>query len=140
MGNKTLKDLKVGDKVWTIQNGLTHLTENTKSDTYPLDINGYTYTADGRYLTRDSYPSLYLTNPFEKKVEGKYMMVSTDGEYWNKRFVIISENEKVFVESEWEFYKEIEPEETLPKAIAEISLEQIAEKFGVDVEQIRIKP
>lgn len=68
------------------------------------------------------------------------MMVSDDNEYWHKRFVIISSCDEIFVKSEWEFYKEIEKKETLPLAVAEISLEQIAEKFGLDVEQIRIKP
>lgn len=35
--------------------------------------------------------------------------------------------------------KEIETE-TFTKSITEITLEQIADKFGLDVEQIRIKP
>jgi hypothetical protein len=133
---KTLKDLKVGDAVWTIQNGI----EFVKSIEELIILeSGESYYPNGCFRLKDMYPSLFLKNPFEQKVEGKYLMVSDDNEYWHKRFVIISSCDEIFVHSEWLFAKEIESE-TLPKAIAEISLEQIAEKFGVDVEQIRIRP
>jgi hypothetical protein len=142
---KTLADLKVGDAVWTLQDGYTEVSELCPKNEYPIRAGkgAYqkSYTIDGRINNCHKYQSLFLDNPFDKKAESKLMLVSTGTSDWVEKPIIIdSITNRIFVMSDWEFYKEIEPEETLSLAIAEISLEQIAEKFGVDVEQIRIKP
>jgi len=135
---KTLKDLKVGDEVWTIQSGFAPITEINYENPFGIDVGGFSYQMDGKYFDSDIFSSLYLENPFEKKIEGKFMMVSTDGLYWTTNRVIIDNYGEIFVQSGWKFAKEIEPE-TFTKPITEITLDEIAEKFGIDVKQIKIK-
>jgi hypothetical protein len=132
---KTLADLKVGDAVWTIQTGIDFV--KSKEELIILE-SGESYYPNGCYSFKDMYPSLFLEDILNKKVEGKFMMVSTDGLYWTTNRVIIDSYGEIFVQSGWKFAKEIETE-TFTKSITEITLEQIAEKFGVDVEQIKIK-
>ncbi len=60
------KDLKVGDKVWTIQTGWSVVTSINDTINYPILIDGWaSYTTDGKWGCRDKYDSLYLSNPFE---------------------------------------------------------------------------
>lgn len=137
---KTLADLKVGDEVWI----KTEVTSVSYDGFFPIKTqSGLQFNLDGEQKVFESrrIQRLFVKNPFEKKAESKLMLVSTGTSDWiEKQIIIDSITNRVFVMSEWEFYKEIEPKETLTAlAIAEISLEQIAEKFGVDVEQIRIK-
>jgi hypothetical protein len=79
------------------------------------------------------------------------MLVSIDSINWVKRKVITQKNGKflawIFAENDeelnsvsdaasWDFAKEID---TKIEFNLELSLEEIAEKFGVNVEQIKIK-
>jgi len=134
---KTLADLKVGDEVWTIQMGYTKIIEVSNHGEYPIrTLGNHSYTKDCKYSMHNEYPSIFLENPFEimpKKIMCEWGFKHQEVE------CIVSSDKRVFVESGYSLSKEINLE-TLPKAIAEISLEQIAEKFGLDVEQIRIKP
>jgi LysM repeat protein len=132
---KTLKDLKVGDAVWTIQTGIDFV--KSIEELIILE-GGESYYPNGCYRLKDMYPSLFLENIFEKKIEPKLMLCKFIG--WTEENVIVASNGDIFVKSGYTEAKEIEPE-TLPKmdVVAEISLQEIAEKFGVDVEQIRIK-
>jgi len=140
---KKLTDLKVGDAVWTLQDGHTEVVELCPKNQYPIrTCKGFyqkSYTIDGKINSSQQFQSLFLDNPFEDKIEPKEMMCEWQGTY-KKVECIVSSDGRVFVQSGYKNAKEIEPEETLPLAISEISLEQIAEKFGVDVMQIRIKP
>jgi hypothetical protein len=133
---KKLADLKVGDAVWTVQTGIDFV--KSKAELIILE-GGESYYPNGCYRLKDMFPSLYLINPFEDKIEPKEMMCEWQGTY-RKVECIVSSDGRVFVQSGFSNAKEIEPEEALQLAIVEISIIQIAEKFGVDVEQIRIKP
>lgn len=75
------EDLRVGQKVWTIQDG--EVTINLLHINYDKPIEVYNgasyrwYSKDGFFLNTDEYPSLYLSNPFEQYPysKGEYIMV-----------------------------------------------------------------
>jgi len=60
-----LSKVKVGDSIWTIQEGWTKVSDNKDSKYYPIRTENETYTLDGRLSTDDQHPSAFLTNPFE---------------------------------------------------------------------------
>jgi len=64
------KDLKVGDKVWTIQMGWHIVTEilTDGSSYYPIRVDYASYTLDGMFGARDIYQSLYLENPLKEEL------------------------------------------------------------------------
>ena len=79
----------------------------------------------------------------------RWMMVSLDGSKWQKRKVVMTKNGKFIAwvsadtdesilkivdTTAWNYAKEIEEVHPL-----ELTLEEIAEKFGVNVNQIKIK-
>ncbi len=63
------RDLKVGDRVWTIQMGWDVVTEilTDGSSYYPIRIDYASYTLDGKFEARDKYQSLYLYDIFSTK-------------------------------------------------------------------------
>ena len=135
---KNLKDLKVGDKVYDVivGYGIVKAISEDKEDEYPIEVcfdneDTDTYGFDGRRYTSDNNPSLFLTNPFEQ--QGKDMLVRSNNSDWNVRDVIVASN-GIYVKSEWLEAKEIpEPTELI------LSMQEIADKFGVDVETLKIK-
>lgn len=146
-----LSNVKVGDTIWTTLEGNTKVTEvDPNNNRYPISTGERSYTLDGKYGRGDKYPSAFTKNPFEKiDFQERWMMVSGNGVQWEKRKVFIQKNGKYiawsFAEDEksvllaittapWKYAKEI-PD---PKEL-ELTLEQIAEKFGVSVESIKIK-
>jgi hypothetical protein len=129
---KTLADLKVGDAVWTVQTGIDFV--KSKAELIILE-GGESYYPNGCYRLKDMFPSLYLINPFEQKIEPKLMLCKFIG--WTEENVIVASNGDIFVKSRYTEVKEIEQKKNVEIAI--ITLDEIAEKFGVNVEQIRIK-
>jgi tricorn protease-like protein len=132
---KTLADLKVGDEVWTVVNGFEKVTSLKNDFLYPIVVKERIYTIEGKYGITDKYPSLFLKNPFEQKIEPKLMLCKFIG--WTYENVIVASNGDIFVKSRYTEVKEIEQKKNVEIAI--ITLDEIAEKFGVDVTQIRIK-
>jgi len=125
-----LSKLKVGDSIWTIQEGNTKVVDIVKNDDYPIKTKkGSGLTLDGKYFNTDLYPSAFLTNPFEVR----NILVGTDGVNYTERKGIIIDN-VICVESVWKYAKEIEN-----PTVTELTLEQIADKFGVDVNTLKIK-
>jgi hypothetical protein len=60
------KDLKVGDKVWTMQTGYSLVTSVSDTINYPILVDGWaSYTTDGKWGCRDKYDSLYFENPLK---------------------------------------------------------------------------
>lgn len=60
-----MKNLKIGDIVWTIQTGYAKVTSTNNTVNYPIVVDEWaSYTIDGKFGCRDKYFSLYLTNPF----------------------------------------------------------------------------
>ena len=64
-----LSSVKVGDKIWTIQEGWVQVESISKKDViYPILIKNYWYTLDGKLSEIDEHPSAFLENPFEKGI------------------------------------------------------------------------
>ena len=158
--NKTLKDLKVGDRVWNIQQGWTTIKQIDFYRSYPLSTNeGDCYTFEVKFMTIDKYPSLFLNNPFEEQkseqqeFEPRWMLVSHENIVFKKRYVVqilngfylaIDNIEKQYELDEilskqnitnvinWPYAKEIlDP--------IELTMDEIADRFGISVEQLKIK-
>lgn len=147
-----LKNLKVGDKVWTIQDGWTEVKAIVDHANLIETKAGSFYYRNGNNICTDKHPSLFLTNPFEEN-KGYWAMVSdepiNENNKGEKRFVFLWKNsrflawtnadteEKVNKEIEVNFWKyAVKIEE--PKEV-ELTIEQIAEKFNVDVKLLKIK-
>ena len=91
--------LKVGDKVWSIQEGNTEIKHLDGDSVYPIrTTNNELYKKDGCYQTNDNFPSLFKSNPFESISEyPKVMEVSN-----NENF-IQSEIRVVFKEKQGKY-------------------------------------
>lgn len=134
----SLLSVKVGDWI------KVQITEIDLNRNFPIRCgNSLSFTMNGEYLKH------YNKIAFPLEPTERWMMVSNDKDDWSKRKVIMEKNgyfltwayfdtdEKINQEmqtSYWKYAKEIEEE--LP---IEITLEEIAEKFGVNVNQIKIK-
>jgi hypothetical protein len=145
-----LSNVKVGDTIWTIHYGFAAVKEIRLSDIYPIKTKSYSYAINGKTQKSDKYPSAFTKNPFKNIVfQERWMIVSTNERQWFKRKVLMQKNgyfiawdnaetdeavEEALRVAPWQYAKEIEE----PKEL-ELTLEQIAEKFGVSVESIKIK-
>jgi hypothetical protein len=132
---KTIKDLKVGDKAYFVGLGWGIVSSDAYMSLYPISVvfdnDLISFTIDGRLNNNDKLPSLFLTNPFEQR--GEVMLVSTNGSDWYQKDVIVASN-GIYVKSEWIQAKEIEqPQELI------LSMQEIAEKFNIDVNLLKIK-
>jgi hypothetical protein len=147
-----LSNVKEGDTIWTIQEGnVVVIVRNLKEGvTYPIKTKDHSYTLDGKHQFGNKHPSAFTKNPFENVgFQERWMMVKNDGSTWFKRKAFMQKNGKFITwfsaetdeevlntecTSRWVYAKEIEE----PKEL-ELTLEEIAEKFGVSVESIKIK-
>jgi hypothetical protein len=136
----SLENVKVGDWI------KVQVTEIKDSDMFPIKCgNDLSFNKNGNYIEGGEQVAF----PLEQTE--RWMMVSDDSIRWVKRKVITNNNNKFIVwegaetdeevnnsvdTSYWNFAKEIE---TKIEFNLELSLEEIAEKFGVNVEQIKIK-
>jgi hypothetical protein len=134
-----LENVKVGDWI------KVQVTEIIEHPIYPIRCgNKLSFAENGAY-----YNDEQVAFPVEETE--RWMMVSNDSINWVKRKVIMTKNGKfiawIFAENDealnsvsdatsWDFAKEID---TKIEFNLELSLEEIAEKFGVNVEQIKIK-
>jgi hypothetical protein len=62
-----LSKVKVGDKIWTIQEGWIKVIANSE-DVYPIETELNNYTIDGKFNTYDKHPSAFLECPFGVKL------------------------------------------------------------------------
>jgi hypothetical protein len=143
-----LSNVKVGDTIWTVQDGETKVISVKNGKYHPIKTVDAIYTIDGKFLVNDQFPSAFLKNPFES--QERWVEVRDDEEEeWVRKKLIMEKNGKFIcwrnaktdeeVEESlntttWYYMREIEE----PKQI-EITLDEIAEKFGVSVEQLKIK-
>lgn len=133
----SLLNVKAGDWI-KIQ-----VTEVDLDRKYPINCNGLEFTLEGKYHEWSNEIAFPL-EPTER-----WMMVSLDGSKWQKRKVVMTKNGKFIAwvsadtdesilkivdTTAWNYAKEIEEVHPL-----ELTLEEIAEKFGVNVNQIKIK-
>ena len=135
----SLENVKVGDWI------KVQVTEISDHPRYPIRCgNMLSFAKNGVYYNDEQVA-------FPTEETERWMMVSNDSINWVKRKVITQKNGKflawIFAENDevlnsvsdatsWDFAKEIE---TKIEFNLELSLEEIAEKFGVNVEQIKIK-
>lgn len=136
----SLENVKVGD--W-IKVQVTKIDDTTK---FPIRCGEMlSFRKDGTYYRKNEEIAFPLKTP------ERWMMVSNDAINWVKRKVFmikngyflawsVAENDKEVNNANgatcWKYAKEIETEIEFN---LELSLEEIAEKFGVNVEQIKIK-
>ena len=144
-----LSNVKVGDTIWTIMEGYVKV-KKTCWDEYSINAGRWLYTINGKTFTSNKYPSAFTKNPFETiGFQERWMMVSSDEIGWVKRKVFTQKNNRFVAWNSadneesvlltvssvgWKYAEEIKE----PKEL-ELTLEQIAEKFGVSVESIKIR-
>jgi len=58
-----LSKVKVGDSIWTIQEGWAEVI-NISNLSYPIETKSKSYGLNGKYLNTNEHPSAFLTNPF----------------------------------------------------------------------------
>jgi hypothetical protein len=63
-----LSKVKVGDKIWTIQDGWTKVIKiDDEEPHFIIDTKNETYTIDGRSKRGDKHPSAFLEYPFKEQ-------------------------------------------------------------------------
>ena len=55
--------IKVGDKIWTIQDGEVEVREIEKGSALPIITTGLRYTMEGRFLVGDKHQSAFWSDP-----------------------------------------------------------------------------
>jgi hypothetical protein len=156
------KEFKPGQTAWSIELGPCRITDVEKDHDYPIkccNANGdeISYTLDGLYTDHNHGRSLFHTAPFNEdglpilSPENSILMMVGDfgcspdfvrfvcGQLSNGRFITYSDadvfseinpNEYTF----WKYAKHIQqPQEV------ELSMDEIAQKFGIDVSLLKIK-
>lgn len=124
------ENLKLGDSVWSIQAGDTKVIKIDNKANYPISTGVYSYNVKGFNYNEHKSPSLFKSNPFEYP---KMMLVSDDNKNWLER--------KVYCEDEG-FYISLSMAYNYAKelpAVNKLTMQQIADKFGYDVETIKIE-
>jgi hypothetical protein len=133
-----LSNVKVGDTIWTIKEGIVEIIKIDADEHYPIRTNTGSYTLCGKRFNNDKHPSAFLSNPFENVgFQERWLMVSNDEKSWNRRKVFMQKNgnhiawcsvetdEEVSKETDtttWKYAKEIEE----PK---ELTLEERIERL-----------
>ena len=81
-----LSKVKVGDKIWTIQEGWTNVETRTEYFEYPISTKkGYTYALDGKSHRDDIHPSAFLECQFKEEPIEKDTLVyfrNNENECW----------------------------------------------------------
>jgi hypothetical protein len=136
------EELKVGQEIWI----KAEVEQFTDSSNYPIRVLGHGFTRDGKLRLSDKDPILFLSNPFE----GSERVVEVKGDsegVWKRRVLIkmvngmplcwkkaeTLEEAKNDVDTfTWNFIRELPTKTVLTK-------QQIAEKFGVEIENLKIE-
>jgi hypothetical protein len=64
-----LSKVKVGDKIWTIEEGWTKVVDIDLDlyNKYPIETRDNTYTIDGKIDSSDKFPSAFIEYPFKEQ-------------------------------------------------------------------------
>lgn len=62
-----LSKVKVGDEIWTIEEGWTKVLSIDYSKDYPIKTKKWTYTLEGKIYSKYKYPSAFLEYPFKEQ-------------------------------------------------------------------------
>ena len=64
-----LSNLKVGDKIWTIEKGWEKVISIYYENNFPIETNNYCYNLNGKKIN-EKFPSAFLEYPFyEQEIE-----------------------------------------------------------------------
>lgn len=109
-----LRNCKVGDTILV----KAEVIEIHKNSDYPILTNvGLGYSFDGKYDKADKFPSAFLECPFVEVKE--YEVTDADNFYGLTRKGVVV-NEKLYVESHWDNFKEVEQKVTLEIPLSEL--------------------
>lgn len=127
-----LSNVKVGDKILTIQHGWTEVVNVDRTKVYSIRTNTDSYTVDGLNVSYEEYPSAFLENPFEKEITREVeeeiirgfinFHYNTQSVYSDSYLIALSSNMYKYLDQKYK---------TLPTA------EEAAEKLGITVEQLK---
>jgi hypothetical protein len=79
-----LSKVKLGDKIWTIQEDWTEVIGIEDGETYPIKTTITSYTLDGERVKGDKHPSAFSEYPFkEQPIEKDTLVWFKDHEYEN---------------------------------------------------------
>ena len=62
-----LSKVKVGDKIWTIEDGWTKVLSTDYSELHPIETRNGSYTINGRNSSKHKFPSAFLEYPFKEQ-------------------------------------------------------------------------
>lgn len=149
------KEFKVGDKVYDIRYGWGIVEDDKFSECYSIYVTfdierNNTYTKEGKYEIDDINPTLSHTEYSIHSTQSEYpkvMEVSNCGMEWHKRVVFTEKVGRFIAWTQAESFEEAEDEACTHdwkyarevQEPREISIQEIADKFGISVEEVRIK-
>lgn len=136
-------ELKVGQRVWSAQQGYVTIRDITGSERYPIVVYSSEsnkenrFTRDGHWFQSDLLPTLFLDCPFVE--EERVVEVSNAGENWCKMTLVFKIPQGFVCYNHhdanikgglqvWNFMRELQPEpikEEDPKII-EVSMDDVA--------------
>jgi hypothetical protein len=96
-----LSKVKVGDRIFTIEDGLVNVISIDDTDKYPIETDSSScYTIDGKRARDDKYPSAFLEYPFKEQPIEKDTLVyyrDDEEESWKFGYYAYFKNRKHFV-------------------------------------------
>jgi hypothetical protein len=95
-----LSKVKVGDKIWTIEDGWTKVVDINLDYTYPIETRNNTYELDGKVNKDDKYPSAFLEYPFKDQPIEKDTLVwfkDCEDAFWKVGYYSHFENGKHYI-------------------------------------------
>lgn len=90
-------NLKAGDEVYAIQYGKGKVSEISNSESFPIvcefetldgSIMMETFTKNGKFSKYNNFPTIFLTNPFEKLNQERVIEVKVVNGAWRPRVCI----------------------------------------------------
>lgn len=110
---ENLKGIRVGDKVWSLQNGwdtVKSIDSEEGGNPYPIELDvGGNYSMDGKYYDSDKNPSLFFDIPeffkeeiyperpkYRAKIDSFYYFITKTGRVDSQREANDSEDDKLF--------------------------------------------
>ncbi len=143
--------LKVGDKVWSIQEGDTEIKSFDSDDnSFPINTSNDAYTKKGCWGEDDKFPSLFKSNPFENISEYPKLMEVASIESFSdaQKRIVFGKNDKGFITIGAKdnindicsgnsvhihsYVREIQPKKT------RLTMEDIAKLVNIDVKDLEI--
>lgn len=94
-----LSKVKVGDKIWTIEEGLTKVLSTDYSTDFPIETEEGSFTLEGKFRMDDKYPSAFLEYPFKEQPIEKDTLVwykDYNHESWRVGYYSHFEDDKHF--------------------------------------------